>query len=346
MNTRGTEKVLFASDHPVLSFERCLRGGGGAAAARRRAGAVPARERAARLPVARSHGVICTSWAGVVARLDFHATRQRRCNESGDGPGWRWPSFPASVPCRRDGSPSAPAGPRRRAPLSAPALRRGRSGRGLDRRAGRRPGEAADRECDRLARLGASLRAWDEPGYPERLRAIADPPLVLAVRGRLAADEPAVAIVGARRASAYGRRVAEELAPRSGVGRAHRGERAGRGHRRRRPPRRARRRGRTVAVLATGIDGVYPRWHAGLAREVVGQRGAGLRVPVRHGAAAAPFPASQPRHQRARAGHRGGRGGATQRLAHHGAATRSSRAARCSRFPARSAWRSTPGRTG
>jgi DNA processing protein len=124
------------------------------------------------------------------------------------------------------------------------------------------------RELDRLAGLGASLLAWDEPAYPARLRAIADPPLVLAVRGQLDAEAPAVAVVGARRASAYGRRVAEELAHSlaavgitvvSGLATgidaaAHRGALTARGQ--------------TVAVLATGIDGVYPPWHAALAREV------------------------------------------------------------------------------
>jgi DNA processing protein len=126
----------------------------------------------------------------------------------------------------------------------------------------------AVRELDRLAGLGASLLAWDEPTYPARLRAIADPPLVLAVRGLLDAEAPAVAVVGARRASAYGRRVAEELAHGlaavgitvvSGLATgidaaAHRGALTARGQ--------------TVAVLATGVDGVYPPWHAGLAREV------------------------------------------------------------------------------
>src|SRR5262249_58847069 len=70
----------------------------------------------------------------------------------------------------------------------------------------------ADRELARLARLGASLRAWDEPAYPTPLRAIADPPLVLAVLGALGNDAGAVAVVGARRASSYGKRVAEDLA--------------------------------------------------------------------------------------------------------------------------------------
>jgi DNA processing protein len=125
-----------------------------------------------------------------------------------------------------------------------------------------------DHELSQLATLGASLCAWDEPGYPVPLRAIADPPLVLAVLGTLPTDTGAVAIVGARRASGYGRRVAEELARglaavgltvSSGLATgidaaAHAGALAAGG--------------RTVAVLATGLDRVYPPWHAELSRRV------------------------------------------------------------------------------
>src|SRR6266576_2010525 len=63
-----------------------------------------------------------------------------------------------------------------------------------------------------LALVDASLVTWPDAEYPVRLRHIADPPLALAVRGALAADEPAIAVVGARRASEYGRRIADELA--------------------------------------------------------------------------------------------------------------------------------------
>lgn len=133
--------------------------------------------------------------------------------------------------------------------------------------------EARTRAADErraLAQAGARLVCWTDPEYPARLRAIADPPLVLAVRGGLdAPDVPAVAIVGARRASPYGRRIAEELATglaQAGVtvvsglaagidSAAHAGALGGHG--------------RTVAVLATGIDQVYPRWNAPLAARVV-----------------------------------------------------------------------------
>ncbi|MFZ2004382.1 MAG: DNA-processing protein DprA, partial [Stellaceae bacterium] len=70
---------------------------------------------------------------------------------------------------------------------------------------------AAEKELTALARLGARLVCWGEPGYPEPLANIEDAPPVLTVLGRgepLAA--PIVAIVGARNASANGRRLAHE----------------------------------------------------------------------------------------------------------------------------------------
>src|SRR3989442_9097210 len=130
----------------------------------------------------------------------------------------------------------------------------------------------ARREAARLVAVDATLVAWSDDAYPRRLREIPDPPVVLAVRGTLVAeDDLAVAVVGARRASEYGRRVAEELGrdlARAGItvvsglaagidAAAHRGALAAGG--------------RTVAVLGTGIDRVYPSWHASLAAEVASQ---------------------------------------------------------------------------
>src|SRR5213083_1293566 len=136
-------------------------------------------------------------------------------------------------------------------------------------------GTAAGRaraETLKLARAGATLVAWSDGAYPPALRHIAQPPLVLAVRGSLGGpDEPAIAIVGARRASEYGRRMAAELARRlaeagvtvvsglaAGVDAAahHAALAAG---------------GRTVAVFGTGIDRVYPSWHRGLAAAIAAQ---------------------------------------------------------------------------
>jgi DNA processing protein len=128
----------------------------------------------------------------------------------------------------------------------------------------------APRERAALAALGAAVVTRGDARYPALLGQISDPPLALTLRGGLGA-EPCVAVVGARRASEYGRRVAYELArdlARAGLtivsglatgvdAAAHRGAlEAG---------------GRTVAVLGTGIDVVYPTWHAALAAAVAGQ---------------------------------------------------------------------------
>lgn len=114
---------------------------------------------------------------------------------------------------------------------------------------------------------GLAVLVWTDPCYPALLRAIADPPPALFVRGTL--DEgPAVAVVGARAATAYGLAAAERLGfdlAAAGVtvvsglargidGAAHRGALAAGG--------------RTVAVLGSGPDVIYPREHRRLAADV------------------------------------------------------------------------------
>lgn len=122
---------------------------------------------------------------------------------------------------------------------------------------------------DQLSGLGWRFVAAEEPGFPARLAAVVDPPLGLFVRGTLP-DGHAVALVGARRASAYGREVAEYLgrelaaagvAVVSGMARgvdaaAHRGALAAGGP--------------TVAVWGAGPDRVYPPEHGALAEEIAG----------------------------------------------------------------------------
>jgi DNA processing protein len=124
-------------------------------------------------------------------------------------------------------------------------------------------------EEERLAALGASALTIEEPEYPAALRNLPDPPPVLFVRGELCvADEWAVAIVGTRRATPYGRQVAEYLGGAlaeagvtvvSGLARgidgcAHRAALAAGG--------------RTIAVLAHGLDTVYPPEHGRLAQDI------------------------------------------------------------------------------
>jgi DNA processing protein len=72
---------------------------------------------------------------------------------------------------------------------------------------------AAERELAAVDKAGARLLAWGEPDYPEPLAAIDDAPPLLTLLGRGALlRRPAIAIVGARNASANGRRFARELA--------------------------------------------------------------------------------------------------------------------------------------
>ncbi|HYN83844.1 MAG TPA: DNA-processing protein DprA [Pyrinomonadaceae bacterium] len=137
--------------------------------------------------------------------------------------------------------------------------------------------EEAARELERVRSMAdADVLVLDDGTYPALLREIPDPPVTLYVRGRWqeSSDAPCVAIVGSRRCSTYGQNVAtmlaRDLASRgvtivSGLARgidaaAHRGAlEAG---------------GRTVAVLGTGLDEVYPRDHKKLAEEILAGGGA------------------------------------------------------------------------
>jgi DNA processing protein len=78
---------------------------------------------------------------------------------------------------------------------------------------------AAAAEVTALHRIGGRLLCWGEPGYPTALAQVEDAPPILTVLGRAEwLDRPMVAIVGARNASANGRRLARELA--AGLGAA------------------------------------------------------------------------------------------------------------------------------
>jgi DNA processing protein len=149
--------------------------------------------------------------------------------------------------------------------------------------------DAVDTETqERLMRLhGAALITMDDPGYPPLLAEIYDPPLMLFVRGTLLeTDQYAVAIVGTRRPSHYGAaiagRLAEDLAARgitvvSGMAEgidaaAHEGAlKAG---------------GRTIAVVGSGVDQVFPAAHADLMRRIIAQ-----------GAVVSPFPMGMSAHK-------------------------------------------------
>ena len=132
-----------------------------------------------------------------------------------------------------------------------------------------RPNIDPDAEMELLAKHEVRALTWDDPSYPVRLKETDDPPPVLYVRGQIIPDEWAVSVVGTRRPTPYGRQVAEELSHQlasnricvvSGLARgidaiAHRAAiQAG---------------GRTLAVLACGLDIIYPPEHAKLAREIM-----------------------------------------------------------------------------
>jgi len=131
--------------------------------------------------------------------------------------------------------------------------------------------DEALREMAALDRAGAALVAWGEPHYPQTLAAIEDAPPLLSARGRLdLAERRAIAVVGARNASANGRRFAREIALQlgqrdlavvSGLARgidaaAHEGALAT----------------GTIAVVAGGIDQIYPEENRAL-HEAIAKRG-------------------------------------------------------------------------
>lgn len=127
-------------------------------------------------------------------------------------------------------------------------------------------------ELEALDRLGVRALTWHDDSYPHRLKEIYDRPPLLYMRGQLtSADEWAVALVGTRRATVYGRQAAEELAgglARNGVtvvsglarGIDSIGHKSALGAG-----------GRSVAVLACGLDMVYPPEHLRLAQEIMEQ---------------------------------------------------------------------------
>ncbi|MDR8389738.1 DNA-processing protein DprA [Aliifodinibius sp. S!AR15-10] len=135
--------------------------------------------------------------------------------------------------------------------------------------------EEVDKVIEKTEQSNYQLLTYVDDVYPRRLKEIYDPPILLWIRGNaevLATDS--VAIVGTRGASAYGKEMAERFAGKlveagltivSGLAygidaAAHRGTlRAG---------------GRTIAVLGSGIDRIYPSKNIRLAFDMADQGGA------------------------------------------------------------------------
>lgn len=131
-----------------------------------------------------------------------------------------------------------------------------------------------DQNLATLERIGAHMVPLGSDAYPRHLAQIHDPPLVLFVKGDLSEqDDLAVAVVGTRRPGGYAKRIARKLSfqiASSGVtivsglalgidGQAHQGAMDAKG--------------RTIAVLGSGLDRISPDSHRPLAR-VIAQNGA------------------------------------------------------------------------
>ena len=151
------------------------------------------------------------------------------------------------------------------------------------------PVEAVEREIAAGDAIGARLMVLGYPDYPEMLAALDPPPPILWTRGRVdLLNQPSVAIVGARIASAGGQRIARGLAQQlgqaghvvvSGMARgidaaAHEGALAT----------------GTVAVLGGGVNDIYPSEHADLYARLTEQGCVVSESPVGARAQARDFP--------------------------------------------------------
>lgn len=156
--------------------------------------------------------------------------------------------------------------------------------------AAQRPEILPERELEAVARAGLDLFCHWESGYPAALREIHDPPGVLFVRGRLPDLSRSVAIVGTRRCTRYGARMAETLArdlAASGVvvvsglafgidAAAHLGALSA---------------GATLAVLGSALDRIYPAGNRGLAERIASRGALISEYPLGTEPAAGQFPA-------------------------------------------------------
>ncbi len=145
-----------------------------------------------------------------------------------------------------------------------------------------------------MASLDVKLVPYTSGSYPKRLQDLPYSPPLLYVRGDLGNDEHSIAIIGSRRASCYGKAVAERFARElaragltvvSGLARgidtcAHRGA--------------LEEGGRTIAVLGCGIDRIYPSENVYLLREVVKNGACVSEFPI----GTQPFAGNFPRRNR------------------------------------------------
>ena len=131
------------------------------------------------------------------------------------------------------------------------------------------------KDCDleklwaNIERQGIQVLTWEDDSYPQRLKQIDQPPPVLFVRGALLPeDEWAVAVVGTRRVTVYGRQVAEELGAFLGSHGITVVSGLARGVDRLAHEAALKAGGRTLAVLGSGVDRIYPPEHVQLAGQI------------------------------------------------------------------------------
>ncbi|MBI3252950.1 MAG: DNA-protecting protein DprA [Candidatus Omnitrophica bacterium] len=155
-----------------------------------------------------------------------------------------------------------------RAPV--PALRKVKGARRAALEALKDPSlfKKADAEIKKANDAGVEILSFFDTRYPEELKEIYDPPILLYVKGSLEGDAPRIAVVGSRSTSIYGRettrRLSRELAAAglvvvSGLAEgidtaAHEGALEGRG--------------RTFAVLGGGLSRIYPKANEKLAQRI------------------------------------------------------------------------------
>lgn len=154
---------------------------------------------------------------------------------------------------------------------------------------------AAQKEFELARRQNIRLLAFDDPEYPENLRAAEDAPPVIYVRGQInCLRQPlSLSIVGARNASLNGRKLASQISCEltsqgimivSGMARgidtaAHKGAMFA-----------LNRTGSTVAVLGTGIDIAYPAENQKLCEQIAGQGAVISEFPLGTEPSAGNFP--------------------------------------------------------
>jgi DNA processing protein len=162
-----------------------------------------------------------------------------------------------------------------------------------------RPQIDLNSEMEKLQKSGTKAINYHDTEYPSRLKEIYDYPPIIYIKGELKPqDEWSIAVVGTRRATVYGRQVAEELAEDlaqsnitvvSGLARgidtiAHNSTlKAG---------------GRTVAIFACGLDTVYPAENLNLAQNIIKQGALISEYPL----GAKPRPDNFPRRNRIMSG--------------------------------------------